>query len=123
METVESIVEQVYKLDAEGNPRAASKVIMCAIISCYGNDLFSDPFSESNPSFVKPEWQEIDRLLTSFDLEKLGTHSISAMLRLTAKHYRCGIMPSWRKVYDAAVPIMKQRGHDPESVFAGLNVK
>jgi len=93
IELVDCLAE-VYTLEAELQHRAASVIILRYIIACEKSS----------------DLQDINELLSTIDLDKLGTHSMIALVRSTANVRK--LLPSWDATFNQVKTILYSRESD-----------
>ena len=95
-------LENAYKLDHAGEGRRAARELMMFI----------------ETSLSRRNLTEVERLLNLADVSKLGSHSLSGLIRSTARVREH--LPAWSPAYAKAWDAVVQRGRDPGSLFVGL---
>jgi len=96
------ILAEVYVLEADLQHRAASVIILrYIVVGGKSSDLAA-----------------IDELLSTIDLDKLGVHSLIALVRSTVAARQH--LPSWSPTFNKVKNILSSRGEDVERLLVGM---
>lgn len=93
---------KIYALEAQLRHRAASKII----------------FAYVENKFSKSDLSAVNELLINIDLSRLDVWAISGLLRATSKAR--SHLPSWEQCFRNAKKMLAGKGHNVNSLFAGL---